>query len=168
MAQKFIFCTEPYPPFIRLALLDVKCFVSSFELLIWLGVGIDKETDSEYKVSARSNNCRPRAIVLTLARAAGWWMQSPLSFFFENSEKTAARSASGFSASLWGILCAVFSKKKLTGSGQVTKLWRHKRYNIMPDLREIVNYCTLQVSKEQSKALLDYFRSREPEVSCSR
>ena len=30
--------------------------------------------------------------------------------------------------SLWDILCATFGKKNLTGSCQVTELWRHKRY----------------------------------------
>ena len=34
-------------------------------------------------------------------------------------------------------------------------------------MREIVNYCTLQINIEQSKALLDYFRSRESKVTCS-
>ena len=32
--------------------------------------------------------------------------------------------------SLWGILCATFGEKNLVGSGQVTKLWRHKRNNL--------------------------------------
>ena len=32
--------------------------------------------------------------------------------------------------SLWGILCANFGEKNLVGSGQVTKLWHHKRNNL--------------------------------------
>ena len=52
----------------------------------------------------------------------GWWWMHPLPLrFFEDSEKTAARSAAGFLASLWGILCAIFGKK-MTGPGQVTEL----------------------------------------------
>ena len=42
--------------------------------------------------------------------------------FFADSKKTAARSAAGFWATLWGKPCAIFGKKKLTGSGQVTEL----------------------------------------------
>ena len=42
--------------------------------------------------------------------------------FFTDSEKTAARSAAGFWATLWGKPSAIFSKKNLTGSGQVTEL----------------------------------------------
>ena len=33
---------------------------------------------------------------------------------------------------LWGILCATFAEENLTGSGQVTELWRHKWYNLRP------------------------------------
>ena len=29
-------------------------------------------------------------------------------------------------------LCATFGKKKLSGSGQVTELWRHRRYSLRP------------------------------------
>ena len=32
--------------------------------------------------------------------------------------------------SLWGIFCGTFGEKNLVGSGQVTKLWRHKRNNL--------------------------------------
>ena len=39
--------------------------------------------------------------------------------------------------SLWGILCAAFGKKILTGSCQVTELWRHKRYSLRPDFHEV-------------------------------
>ena len=51
----------------------------------------------------------------------GGLVQPPLRFFAD-SEKTAARSATGFWATLWGKPCAIFGKKKLTGSGQVTEL----------------------------------------------
>ena len=32
--------------------------------------------------------------------------------------------------SLWGILCGTFGKNYLVGSGQVTKLWCHKKNNL--------------------------------------
>ena len=34
--------------------------------------------------------------------------------------------------SLWGILCTTFGEKKLTESGRVTELWRHKRNSLRP------------------------------------
>ena len=43
--------------------------------------------------------------------------------FLRIAKKTAARSAAGFWATLWGKPCAIFGTKKLTGSGQVTELW---------------------------------------------
>ena len=49
------------------------------------------------------------SFLLTLTSVGGM-VHSPLRFF-EDTEKTAARSAYGFSASLWGILCATFGKK---------------------------------------------------------
>ena len=51
----------------------------------------------------------------------GGLVQPPLRFFAD-SEKTAARSAAGFWATLWGKPCAIFGKKNLTRSGQVTEL----------------------------------------------
>ena len=39
--------------------------------------------------------------------------------------------------SLWGILCAAF-REKLTGSGQVTELWHHKRTAFDRLFRDIV------------------------------
>ena len=33
--------------------------------------------------------------------------------------------------------------RNLTGSCQVTELWRHKRYKVRPFLREVAEYCTL-------------------------
>ena len=58
--------------------------------------------------------------------------------------------------SLWGILCATFGKKILTGSCQVTEIWRHKRYKVRPFLREIAEYGSLEGDIEAS---FDYFRS---------
>ena len=69
-------------------------------------------------------------IELTLARTGGLVQPPPPLRFFADNEKTAARSAAGFSATLWGKPCVIFGKKKLTESGQVTELWRHKRNNL--------------------------------------
>ena len=52
----------------------------------------------------------------------GGWCNPPPLRFFADSEKTAARSAAGFWATLWGKPSAIFGKKNLTGSGQVTEL----------------------------------------------
>ena len=44
---------------------------------------------------------------------------------FEDIGKTAALCAAGLLASLWGnwgILCAIFGKKKMNGPGHVTEL----------------------------------------------
>ena len=65
---------------------------------------------------------RLRGIVLTLARTGGVGATPPPLRFFADSKKTAARSAAGFWATLWGKPCAIFGKKNLTGSGQVTEL----------------------------------------------
>ena len=55
-------------------------------------------------------------------RGGGVGATPPPLRFFADSKKTAARSAAGFWATLWGKPCAIFGKKKLTGSGQVTEL----------------------------------------------
>ena len=48
---------------------------------------------------------------LTLARTGGGVGATPLRFFVD-SEKTAARSAAWFWATLWSKPCAIFGKKK--------------------------------------------------------
>ena len=60
--------------------------------------------------------------LLTLARTGGGGLVQPPLMFFADSEKKAARSAARFWATLWGKHSAIFGKKKLTGSGQVTEL----------------------------------------------
>ena len=52
----------------------------------------------------------------------GGGVQPPPLRFFADSKNTVARSAAGFWATLWGKPCAIFGKKNLTGSGQVTEL----------------------------------------------
>ena len=76
-----------------------------------------KKTGSDAAKTARQD---PRS--LALARTGGGLVQPPPLRFFADSEKTAARSAAGFWGALWGKPCAPFGKKKLTRSGQVTKL----------------------------------------------
>ena len=62
-------------------------------------------------------------LYLTLARTGGGVGATPPPLrVFADSEKTAARSAAGFWATLWGKPSAIFGKKNLTGSGQVTEL----------------------------------------------
>ena len=61
-------------------------------------------------------------MTLTLARTGGGVGATPPLRFFADSEKTAARSAAGFWATLWDKPCAIFGKKNLTRSGQVTEL----------------------------------------------
>ena len=68
------------------------------------------------------NSPPPLGRGLTLARTGGGWCNPPPLRFFADSKKTAARSAAGFWATLWGKPCAIFGKKNLTGSGQVTEL----------------------------------------------
>ena len=64
-----------------------------------------------------------KSILLALARTGGGgWCNPPPLRFFADSKKTAARSVAGFWATLWGKPCAIFGKKNLTGSGQVTEL----------------------------------------------
>ena len=58
-------------------------------------------------------------LMLTLARTVA---TPPPLRFFADSEKTAARRNAGSWATLWGKPCAIFGKKKMTGSGQVTEL----------------------------------------------
>ena len=57
---------------------------------------------------------------LTLARAGKGGDATPMSFSRIVAELLADRAE--ILHSLWGILCATFGKKKMTGSGQVTEL----------------------------------------------
>ena len=54
----------------------------------------------------------------------GGWCNPPPLRFFADSEKTAARSAAGFWATLWGKPSAIFGKKKFdrvrSGHGAMT------------------------------------------------
>ena len=72
------------------------------------------DIDLKFGTRAQPGRC------LTLARTGG--LVQPLLRFFADSEKTVARSAAGFWATLWGKPCAIFGEKNLTGSGQVTEL----------------------------------------------
>ena len=60
------------------------------------------------------NPCRWRGVLV-----------HPLWLFLKWSPNHCADRAE-ISHNLWGILCATFGEKKLTGSGQVTEVWRHK------------------------------------------
>ena len=72
------------------------------------------------------------ALSLTLASAGGGGVgATPPRVFLEWPPNRWADRAE-ILHSLWGILCATFGKKILTGSGQVTELWRHKRNNLRP------------------------------------
>ena len=72
---------------------------------------------------------QPSAAVLTLARSGGGLMQPPPWVFLSWTPHRLEDRAEIFH-SLWGILCGTFGEKNLVGSGQVTKLWRHKRNNL--------------------------------------
>ena len=73
------------------------------------------------------SRCHSMQNVLTLARTGGL-VQPPLRFFAD-SEKTAAlrRRVLGY---LMGQTLRSFFVKKMTRSGQVTELWRHKKNNL--------------------------------------
>ena len=72
-------------------------------------------------ISQNELSLKPHNLTLASTGGGGWCNPPPLRFFAD-SEKTAALSAAGFWATLWGKHCAIFGKKKLTGSGQVTEL----------------------------------------------
>ena len=79
--------------------------------------------------NGRGLNLR-RPSALTLARSGGGgWCNPPPWVFLSWTQHRLEDRAENFH-SLWGILCATFGEKKLVGSGQVTKLWRHKRNNL--------------------------------------
>ena len=61
--------------------------------------------------------------------------------------------------SLWGILCATFGVKILTGSCQVMELWRHKRHKVRSFLQETAEYRTLEGDIDHDEASFHYFRS---------
>ena len=65
-----------------------------------------------------------RTFILTFARTGGGGglVQPPLRFFADSEKTVAQNPKKGFWATLWGKPCAIFGKKKLTGSGQVTEL----------------------------------------------
>ena len=65
---------------------------------------------------------------LTLARSGGVDATPPWVFLSWMPHRLEDRAE--ILHSLWGILCATFGEKNLVGSGQVTKLWRHKRNNL--------------------------------------
>ena len=64
---------------------------------------------------------------LTLARSGGW-CNPPWVFLSWTPHRLEDRAE--IFHSLWGILCGTFGEKNLVGSGQVTKLWSHKRNNL--------------------------------------
>ena len=66
---------------------------------------------------------------LTLARSGGVDAPPPPWVFLSWTSHRLEDRAEIFH-NLWGILCATFGEKNLVGSGQVTKLWRHKRNNL--------------------------------------
>ena len=76
---------------------------------------------------------------LTLARAGGggWCNLRPPHEFFWNGHRTAGRIAMKFCIAYLTSFVQRLVKTKLTGSGQVTELWRHKRYS----LRSIYTAC---------------------------
>ena len=80
--------------------------------------------DSETLGPAR-NRINPRPV------RGGGLMQPPPPWVFLSWTPHRLENRAEIFHSLWGILCATFGeKKKLVGSGQVTKLWRHKRNNL--------------------------------------
>ena len=64
---------------------------------------------SSNRVRAKGSHAVSRE--LTLARTGGGVGATPPLRFFADSEKTTARSAAGFWATLWGKHCAIFGKK---------------------------------------------------------
>ena len=67
---------------------------------------------------------------LTLARSGGGLMQPPPPWVFLSWTPHRLEVRAEIFHSLWGIFCGTFGEKNLVGSGQVTKLWRHKRNNL--------------------------------------
>ena len=63
----------------------------------------------------------------------------PPSFFAMHAEM--CRIVLKFCIAYGASRAQLLVKKKLTGSCQVTELWRHKRYKVRPFLREIAEYC---------------------------
>jgi hypothetical protein len=61
----------------------------------------------------------------------GGLMQPPLRFF-RDSFWTARRIGMRFGTAYGATFAHISVKKNLTGSGQVTELWRHKRYSLRP------------------------------------
>ena len=68
--------------------------------------------------------------ILTLARSGGGGVDATPPWVFLSWTPHRLEDRAEIFHSLWGILCATFGEKKLVGSGQVTKLWRHKRNNL--------------------------------------
>ena len=63
---------------------------------------------------------------------AGGIMQLLWVFFFLKRPRNRWADRAEVWHSLCGIICAFFGQRKLTGSGQVTELWRHKRHSFQP------------------------------------
>ena len=82
-------------------------------------------------------------------------MPPPVSFFCD-APRTMRRIVLKFWIADGASFAQFLVKKSLTGSCQVTELWRHKRYKVRPFLREIAEYGTLEGDIEAS---FDYFRS---------
>ena len=95
----------------------------------WTWVGIPTRARGHRRSMKKASRCDGSRSFNPRPYRGGVGATPPLRFFAD-SKKTAARSAAGFWATLWGKPCAIFGKKNLTGSGQVTELWRHKRNNL--------------------------------------
>ena len=67
---------------------------------------------------------------LTLARSGGGVDATPPPWVFLSWTPRRLEDRAEIFHSLWGIFCGTFGEKNLVGSGQVTKLWRHKRNNL--------------------------------------
>ena len=67
---------------------------------------------------------------LTLARSGGGWCNPPPHEFFWAWRHTVWRIVLKFSRAYGVSFAQLLVKKNLVGSGQVTKLWRHKRNNL--------------------------------------
>ena len=94
---------------------------------LWEGVYMGEIVSSRRSID--SHIAKSYAFVLTLARSGGGVDATPPWVFLSWTPHRLENRAEIFH-SLWGILCATFGEKNLVGSGQVTKLWRHKRNNL--------------------------------------
>ena len=122
---------------------------------IWLGFGIQYFWYCVGIINTNSciSGCEfDKKLIFT---PSPWQGDATLLRFFCDAPRTMKRNVLKFSIA-YGASVAQLLVKKLTGSCQVTELWRHKWYKVRPFLRGISKYGSLEGDIEAS---FDYFRS---------